>query len=178
MNRLNRLLTIVVFMFALVLTASAQQQQRRAQGFSPQNFGQQKFSPEKFKADIEKYITNEAGLTPQEAAKFFPIYSELYEKQRAIFERQRQQSRIKPADEKGCRDAIRKRDEIEVELKQLLQTYHNKMLNVIPASKLYDVIQAEDRFHRSELKRWSFGQNNQFMQRQQQYQRSRQRQQK
>ena len=33
----------------------------------------QKFSPEKFQADMEQFITQEACLTPEEAAKFFPL---------------------------------------------------------------------------------------------------------
>ena len=32
----------------------------------------QKFSPEKFQAEMEQFITQEACLTPEEAAKFFP----------------------------------------------------------------------------------------------------------
>ena len=34
----------------------------------------QKFSPEKFQAEMEQFITKEAGLTAEEGAKFFPIY--------------------------------------------------------------------------------------------------------
>ena len=41
---------------------------------------QQKFSPEKFDAELQEFITNEAKLTPQEAAKFFPIYMEMQNK--------------------------------------------------------------------------------------------------
>ena len=33
-----------------------------------------KFSPEKFKADMEQFIVKEACLTPEESAKFFPVY--------------------------------------------------------------------------------------------------------
>lgn len=113
-----------------------------------------KFSPEKFRAEMEKFITTQAGLTPQEAARFFPILREMNAKQRTLYTRQRQLARIKPADEKGCRDAIRKNDEMDVEIKELQRTYHNKMLSVLPASKLYDVLQAVDRFHRNELRKW------------------------
>lgn len=114
-----------------------------------------RFSPEKFRIEMEQFITREACLTPQEAAAFFPVFNEMHQKLRAVYERQRQQGRIKPADEKGCREAIKKRDEMDVELKQIQQNYHNKMLNVIPASKLYDIINAEDRFHRSQLRMWT-----------------------
>ena len=120
--------------------------------------GQQKpgqFSPERFQAELEQFITREACLTPQEAAKFFPIYKEMQAKQRATFERQRQLGKVKPTDEKGCEKAIRQRDEYDLELKRIQQTYHNKFLSVLSASKLYDVLKAEDRFHRQMLRGWS-----------------------
>ena len=113
-----------------------------------------RFSPERFQAALEQFITKEACLTPQEAAKFFPIYKEMQAKQRAVFERQRQLAKVKPTDEKGCEKAIRQRDEYDLELKRIQQTYHNKFLSVISASKLYDVLKAEDRFHRQMLRGW------------------------
>ena len=76
-------------------------------------------------------------------------------KQRAVYERQRQLGWVKPADEKGCEKVIRQRDEYDLELKRIQQTYHNKVLSVISASKLYDVLNAEDRFHRQMLRGWN-----------------------
>ena len=70
---------IIVILFCLTATIAT-----FAQG-SPQ-----KFSPEKFQADLQEYIVKEAKLTPQEAAKFLPLYSEMFQKQRAIYDRQRQ----------------------------------------------------------------------------------------
>ena len=136
-------LTVTLLSLALVLVVSAQ-------GFRPQP--QPKFSPEKFQADLEQSITKEACLSPQEAAKFFPIYKEMQAKQRAVYERQRQLGWGKPADEKGCEKAIRQRDEYDLELKRIQQTYHNKFLSVLSASKLFDVLRAEDRFHRQMLR--------------------------
>lgn len=120
----------------------------------------QRFSPEKFQADLEQYITKEACLTPQEAAKLFPVYREMQSKQRSVFERQRKLGWVKPADEKGCEKAIKQRDELDLELKRIQQTYHHKFLSIISASKLYDVINAEDRFHRQMLRGgWNRGWN-------------------
>lgn len=116
--------------------------------------GPRKFSPEKFKADLEEYIVKEAKLTPQEAAKFLPIFGEMHEKQRVIYGRQRE-LRMKPlTDEAGYKDAIKKADQMDLELKTLQQTYHNKFLCVLPASKVFEVIKAEDRFYRDMWKRW------------------------
>ena len=49
----------------------------------------QKFSPEKFKAEMECFITKDACLTQKEAAKFFPLYNEMKQKSRVIFDTMR-----------------------------------------------------------------------------------------
>ena len=124
------------------------------QGFPQQNFQQQppKFSPEKYQADLEQYITKEACLTPQEASAFFPLFREMQKKQRALYNRMREDVRIKPTDEAACKKMIQKRDQVELELKSIQQTYHNKFFSVIPASKVFDVIKAEDNYHRGLLR--------------------------
>ena len=115
----------------------------------------QKFSPEKFQADMEQFITQEACLTPEEAAKFFPLLREMHKKQRAIHSQIKKECKIKPVDEVECKKCVQKRDVYELELKNIQQTYHNKFFCVLPASKVYDVIKAEDRFHRRAFKNWS-----------------------
>lgn len=124
-----------------------------AQGFPNQNQNQ-KFSPEKYQADMEQYIAKEAGLTPQEAAAFFPLFREMQQKQRALYNQMMAEVRIKPADEKACKKIIQKRDQVELELKSIQQTYHNKFFSVMPASKVFDVITAEDKFHRGLFRNW------------------------
>ena len=68
---MKKLLISAVLMLMVVLSIKAEEQQ--------------KFSPEKFQAALEQHITNEAGLTPEEAAKFFPLYREMQQKQRAVY---------------------------------------------------------------------------------------------
>lgn len=116
-----------------------------------------KFSPEKFQAELEQFITNEACLTPQEATKFFPLYREMHKKQRSVYNQMKALGKIKPAEESECRKSIQKRDELELELKSIQQTYHNKFLGVLSASKVFDVIKAEDRFHRKTFRNWGNG---------------------
>jgi len=116
--------------------------------------GPLKFSPEKFQAELQEYIVKEAMLTPQEAAKFLPLYSEMHQKQRAIYDRQRQLRQNKLTDEAAYRDAIKKADQMDLELKKLQQYYHDKFLTVLPASKVFAVIGAENRFHRDMWKNW------------------------
>ena len=144
---MKRLLTTCAIVLAVSLTVVAQ------------NGKPEKFSPERFQAELEQFITKEACLSAREAAKFFPVYKEMQAKQRAIFDRQRQLGKVKPADEKGCEEAIRQRDEYDLELKRIQQSYHDKFLSVLSASKLYDVLKAEDRFHRQMLRGWNRGKN-------------------
>ena len=131
-------------MFLLVLGVNAAE---------PQN----KFSPEKFQADLEQFITKEASLTPQEATKFFPLYREMQTKQRNVYNEMMKLGQVKPAQEAECKKAIQKRDELELELKSILQSYHNKFFKLIPASKVFDVIRAEDRFFRHSFRNWGQG---------------------
>jgi hypothetical protein len=142
---------LILFTSLLTLNLAAQPQQGMQGKQMP------KFSPEMFEAQLHQFITREACLTPKEAAKFFPVYKEMQDKQRALYGRQRQMGRIKPANDEGCEKAIRQRDEIELELKRIQQKYHDRFLRIISASKLYDVIQAEDRFHRQAFRGWSHG---------------------
>ena len=138
---MKKLLVFAVLMLMVVLGASAEEQQ--------------KFSPEKFQADLEQYITTEAGLTNEEAAKFFPLYREMQQKQRVVYNKIHELFKL-PHDEASCKRAIQRRDQLEIELKQIAQTYHNKFLRVLPASKVIGTIIAEDKFHRRAFRK--FGQ--------------------
>ena len=140
---MKKLLVSTVLMLMVVLGAQAEEQQ--------------KFSPEKFQADLEQYITTEAGLTNDEAAKFFPLYREMQKKQRVVYNKIHELFKL-PHDEASCKRAIQRRDQLEIELKQIAQTYHNKFLRVIPASKVIGTIIAEDKFHRRAFRK--FGQHN------------------
>jgi len=143
---MSRRLFSLLWALLFVLMASAQQDKQP-----------RRFSPEQFDAELQKYITQEAGLSCQEAAKFFPVYKEMLFKQRSLYMRQRQFGRTKPGDEEGCKKAVQERDAVELEQKRILQHYHNKFFDLLPASKVYDVLQAEDKFHREKLRQWGHG---------------------
>ena len=130
---MKKLIVSAVLMLMVVLSAQAEEQQ--------------KFSPEKFQADLEQFITTEANLTNEEAAKFFPLYREMQQKQRVVYNKMHELFKL-PKDEASCKKAIQRRDQLEIELKQIAQAYHNKFLRVIPASKVIGTIIAEDKFHR------------------------------
>ena len=114
----------------------------------------QKFSPEKFEADMQEFITREAALDQKEAAKFFPLLNEMHQKQRALFGQIRKASKDKPADNKAAAQAIKQCDKLNIELKQIEQQYHEKMLKELPAQIVDSAINAEGRFHRKMMSGW------------------------
>lgn len=111
------------------------------------------FDPKKFEADLEQYITINACLTPQEAAKFFPVYRQMMKKMRVLFDEMRRCHHVNPRDVNACADAIRKQDEIDIELKQLQQEYHGRFMLVLPANKVLSIIKAEEKFHRQAFRK-------------------------
>ncbi len=110
------------------------------------------YTPERFRADMEQYITRKAGLSPDEASRFFPLYSEMLNKQRALRDKIKNLKRIKPKSASECKKNIQKADEIEIEMKKIQKSYHEKFMQILTADKVYDIIKAEDRFHRQAIK--------------------------
>lgn len=106
------------------------------------------FDPVRFQADLEQFITSQAALSPQSAAQFFPVYRELRRKQMAIFGEMKRFKHIDTTDDKACEEAIKQRDQLGVEMKKLQQTYHERFLQILPASTVFKILKAEDRFHR------------------------------
>ena len=74
-------------------------------------------------------------------------------KQRVIHNEMKTLKRIKPTTDAECKKNIKKRDEFEIEIKEIQKTYHNKFLQMLPAKKVYDILKAEDRFYKQMFKR-------------------------
>ena len=106
------------------------------------------FNPAKFEADLEQFITVNACLSPSQAASFFPVYRQMMKKQRALFDEMRRLRMINPKDNEACEEAIRKQDELDIQIKQLQQEYHGRFLMMLPAYKVLSIIKAEEKFHR------------------------------
>lgn len=94
------------------------------------------FNPAKFEADLEQFITVNACLSPSQAASFFPVYRQMMKKQRALFDEMRRLRMTNPKDNEACEEAIRKQDELDIQIKQLQQEYHGRFLMMLPANKL------------------------------------------
>lgn len=139
---------IILSFFSIIIAANAQHGNR---GW---------FSPEKFEEDLKNYIVKEAALGKSECEKFLPVYNEMRHKQRKLFERQRNLGRMKTNDEESCKKMVQERDNIELEQKHIQQIYHNKFFEILPACKVYEIIKAEDKFHRHMLRQMGFHQKN------------------
>lgn len=111
------------------------------------------FDPKKFEAELEQFVTTEAALSPQEAAAFFPVYRQLMKRQRMLFDEMRRYHHVDTRNNEACAQAIRKQDELDIEMKQLQQEYHGRFMLILPAGKVMSVIKAEEKFHRMMFKR-------------------------
>lgn len=124
---------------------------------SAQNRKKSHFDPEKFEADMEQYITQKATLTPQEASRFFPIFREMQRKQRNLFHEMRCYRHLDTSDNVMCAKAVKKMDNIDIQMKIIQQEYHLKFMNVLPAGKVMEIIRAEDQFHRQAFRKAAEG---------------------
>lgn len=111
------------------------------------------FDPHRFQRDLEQFITSHAGLSPQEAETFFPIYRQLGEKQRRLFDEMNFYRFVNPHDNEASAKAIRRKDELDIQMRLLQQEYHNRFITILPAGKVMKILKAEEDFHREALKR-------------------------
>ena len=70
-----------------------------------------------------------------------------------IFDEMRRLHHIDTRDNETCANAIRRQDELDVEIKLLQQEYHSRFMLILPAGKVMRIIKAEEKFHRQMFKR-------------------------
>lgn len=111
----------------------------------------QHLSPEEFRQKQKTFITEKAGLTNEEAEKFFPIYFELQEKKRRLndkawkFLHKEKEGKVSEAEyEEMVLGVYNSR----IESNELEKEYYTKFRQILSAQKIYLVQKAETRFHR------------------------------
>lgn len=112
-----------------------------------------KFDPQQFEKQLHQYIAKEAGLTPGEAAAFFPLFDEMQRKQRLLFDKMRVYMHTNTDDNRASLKAIQAMDNNDLEIKKLQKEYHQKFCKVLPAGKVLQILKADDKFHRKAFKR-------------------------
>ncbi|HEY9045581.1 MAG TPA: hypothetical protein VIN08_06775 [Ohtaekwangia sp.] len=104
---------------------------------------------QKIQAARVAYITDQLGLTPDEAEKFWPVYREFSEKRQQLLKEYRQAKR-NPDPNKTTEQNDKDLVELGLKVKQqevnLEKEYSDKLLKVISAQKLRTLPDAEKRF--------------------------------
>ncbi len=145
---MKKILSFLILVLLAATTAVAQPNNNK--GEKPQ------FNPEEFKTMMRNYVRDKACLTQAEADKLFPIYFEMKTKQMEMNGKMMKLKRQKPdcnATTKEYSDLISQITELNVALAKLEQTYYAKMCKVVDAKKVYNVMCAEEEFHREMLLR-------------------------
>ncbi len=114
-------------------------------------------------ADFEKrkmeYIKKEAGLSDEEAAKFFPVFNELAKKKFDLHKGHREQiEKMKAENEDVTAEEYRKlfENDMEVKLKEveLEKKYSELMEKILSPEKIFKAQQAEKKFMQQEVSRF------------------------
>lgn len=115
----------------------------------------QHLSPDEFRAKQKAYITEKAGLTKEEAAKFFPVYFELQDRKKQLNDEAWSLLR-KGKDEKTTEAQYNEIMEgvydARIATNRLEKTYFEKFKKILSNKKIYLVQRAEMRFNRELLK--------------------------
>lgn len=107
-----------------------------------------KFDPVKFRLELVEFVVDEAGLSPAEKIVAAPIYDEFLTKKQELFKQMGKYRKFKGTNDKSYADAIEVMDRIAIEMKTLQQTYHRRLLKMLPAKKVYAMIRAEKVFNK------------------------------
>ena len=154
---MKQLITIV----CILLTLSVSAQDRR-----PNRSGQ--FSPAEYAKQQREFFTQNAGLTQEEADAFFPIYNELQQKKREINREirmaMRQEGGAEMSEEQSLK-TIDARANANIRIAELEKEYLKKFKEVLPASKILKVQNAEEQFNSQILKDIQQSRGHQFQQR-------------
>ena len=126
-----------------------------------QNKHKGSFNHDEFRKKMELFITEEAGLSPEDAQKFFPIFREMKEKQMKLGHKIKK-LKIDPLDDDDDDDddknedewaeAVIEIEELKVKQAQIGETYIKRLCKTISGEKVFKALKAEDTFHRQILK--------------------------
>lgn len=173
---MKHILTIICLMLALSVCAQGQQSDSRRpnvqqrQGWSrntpqqqiPNRSGQ--FSPTEYWNQQKSFFTEKAGLTEDEAAAFFPLYNELQQKKRELNREIRRLSRQENQTEEQAQKTLDATTDINIKIAELEKEYVKKFREVLPASKILKVQNAEEQFNSQMLKDIQQSRGHQFQQ--------------
>lgn len=136
----------LTILFSMLLTAVC---------FADEFQDRPRFSPQEFMQKREEFIIKNAGLSPAEAASFFPLYRQ-FEKEKMKIEKKigglMHKAFDSGVDEKEAQSIISEIDKLQLQKVKLENSYHQKYRKAITAQKILRVFQADWLFSRHVLK--------------------------
>lgn len=137
---MKRITSIIIVLTLLLAVPAIAQENKRP-----------RFNPEEFNMRMKAFIAQKACLTPEESEKVFPIYLKMKEKQRELKHKEIKLKKQNPSSEKECLNTLDQITDLHEQFADIEEDYYKKMCKVIPARKVYNIILAEDAFHREML---------------------------
>lgn len=124
-----------------------------------QNKPSHKDRMEKYRAEKVSFLSTQLDLTPEEAEKFWPIYnqmeSERWEAQKA---RRELENKVKEAEENlSDKEVIKLTREFSGSMQkegELLASYNEKLLKVLPPKKVLNLYKTENEFRMYMIKKY------------------------
>ncbi|MBQ8673057.1 MAG: hypothetical protein IJ511_03255 [Bacteroides sp.] len=116
---------------------------------------QQRMSEEEFRAKQKAFIMEVAGLTEEEAAKFFPVYFELQDRKKQLNDeawKLLRQGKEENVSEERYAEILEQFHDARIAVDRLEKTYFEKFRKLISCKKLYQVKKAEMHFQRNLVK--------------------------
>lgn len=115
----------------------------------------QHLSREEFRAKQKAFITEKAGLTKEEAARFFPVYFELQDRKKKLNDESWElihKGKNDKTTEAQYEEIIEKVSDNRIAADRLDRSYLDKFKKILSNKKIYLVQRAEMRFHREMIK--------------------------
>lgn len=147
---MKNILKITILLFFISISATAQN------GLMREKMQQKKDQVKSMKI---AFITNELKLTPDEAAKFWPLFNEFEDKQKVIRQNKiknyidRSQNAEKMS-EKDAQSLLNQMEAAEEELHQLRKNFVANLKGVLPATKILQLKGAEEEFSKKLLQQY------------------------
>lgn len=116
---------------------------------------EQRLTREEFRARQQAYITEKAGLTKEEADKFFPVYFELQDRKKELNDeawRLLRKGKDENTTEEQYEEIMMGVYDARVSTDRLERSYLEKFRKILSYKKIYKVLRAEMRFNRDLLK--------------------------
>lgn len=116
---------------------------------------------DKIRALKVSYITTELNLSPDEAAKFWPVYNTFEDKQMEIrkqkmksYKGRKEENSLDNISEKEASSLLSQMESTDDDMYQLRKKFISNLKDIIPAVKILKLKKAEDEFSRKLLQQY------------------------